>query len=124
MSFSDSLTNNVASPRDMVKLLELLFYGKLANPDNTNEMIGLLKTCRDRRMIPAYLRRNIVIAHKYGSGGRIKGDVGIVYLPTGPMIIAGFALADGDNKNPAGLIAQMTRIAVEAVAPNAVVSTH
>ena len=123
VSFTGSLENNVASAYDMGILLEKLYRGELASPERTNEMIDLMKTCRDKRMIPAHLRRNIVIAHKYGSSGRIKGDVGIVYLPTGPMIIAGFALADGDGKFPEGVIADMTRAAVGTVAPEAIISS-
>ena len=85
-------------------------------------MIELLKTAKDRRMIRRDLDSNLSIAHKYGSSGRIKGDVGIVFLPTGPLIISAFALAADDDARGDTAIAEISRAAVQAFSPASIVT--
>ncbi len=119
VAFSDSLKNNAASAREMARLLELLERGKVCGPANTAEMLAHLKACTSKDKIPLHLRPDIVVAHKIGASHRIKADAGIAYLPTGPLVVVGFTLAD--KHGPAGnpLIADMTRVVVEAVCPSA-----
>jgi len=97
LPFSDSLSNLVASPRDMGVLLERLQRGELAGPDFTEQMIDILKSCAKRDMVPGPLTADILVAHKTGGSRRIANDAGIVYLPSGPMVVAGFSLADPDQ---------------------------
>ena len=118
--FSDSLSSNVASARDMAALLEKLHRGELADANTTAEMIDLLKSCAHRGMIPRYLRDGVEVAHKHGSSHRIKADAGIIYLPPGPLIVAGFTLASHTTSVGNDTIADMTRLVTEAVAPDAI----
>jgi hypothetical protein len=55
--------------------------------------------------------------------GRIKGDVGVLYLPTGPLIVAGLSLTNHRKDGHAGTeaIAQVTQLAVGALSPASVV---
>lgn len=117
ISFQDSLENNVATPADMGKILAQLHRGTIVNAAASASMIELLKTCQDRRMLANPLQRELQIAHKSGSSGRIKGDVGIVFLPTGPLIISAFALAAASDVNGGEAIAELSRLAVKALAP-------
>ncbi len=121
VSYSQSLDNNVASPRDMALLLEKLQRGEMAGEQATAAMLAMLETCTCRDMIASHLRPEIEIAHKHGSSHRIKAEVGIVYLSTGPMVIAGFTLAPPGPLSGASLVGTVARMAVEAVAPYAVV---
>jgi beta-lactamase class A len=117
LSYQDSLENNVATPADMGAILKQLHQGSIVTPAASAAMIELLKTCQDRRMLAHPVARGISIAHKSGSSGRIKGDVGIIFLPTGPLIVSAFALAADSDVNGGEAIAQISRLAVEACSP-------
>ncbi len=120
LSFHDSLENNVSTPQDMASILKQLYYAQMVSPGASAAMLDMLRGGRDRRMIPRHLDRELPIAHKYGSSGRIKGDVGIVYLPTGPLIISAFALASDDDAAGDEAIAEISRLAVKAISPASV----
>lgn len=120
VSFQDSLENNVATPRDMGVILKQLHAGQIVSPQASAAMIDMLKLCNDRRMIPRDLKSDIPIAHKIGSSGRIKGDVGLIFLPTGPLVVSAFALASGDGIRGDEAIAEITRLAVETLSPESI----
>ena len=120
VSFQDSLENNVATPRDMGSILKQLHAGQVVSPQASAAMIEMLKLCNDRRMIPRDLKPDIPIAHKIGSSGRIKGDVGLVFLPTGTLVVSAFALASSDGVRGDAAIAEITRLAVEAFSPESI----
>ena len=120
VSYSDSLENNVAAPGELAALLAAIQGGQVVSATACQAMLELLKTARDMRMIRRYLKPDVVVAHKYGSSGLIKGDAGLVWLPEGPLVVVAFALARGDGPAAAEAIAQVTRLAVEALAPECV----
>ena len=120
ISFQDSLENNVATPRDMGNILKQLHAGQVVSPQSSAAMVNMLKLCNDRRMIPRDLKPDISTAHKIGSSGRIKGDVGLVFLPTGPLVVSAFALASDDSVRGDEAIAGITRLAVEAFSPESI----
>lgn len=117
LAYSDSLANLVAGPRDMGVLLERLHRGELAGPENTVAMIDMMKLSSG--MVKAVLRLDVIphVASKKGSSRRIKADVAIAYLPTGPLIISAFTLEDGETKSGGPLIEQITRLAIQSLAP-------
>ena len=123
VSYTDSPENNVAAPREMADMLKKIHLGQMLSPASSEEMLDLLKEGRDRRMIPRYIKPEIAIAHKYGSSGIIKGNVGIVYLPTGPLVVAGFALTTpgGDGEQGSRAIGRITRMAAAVLSPESLV---
>jgi beta-lactamase class A len=78
----------VSSPRDMVKLLEMLERGEVINKETSAEMIGILK----RQQFTDGLGRNLLdtvpIASKSGAIDRLRSDVGIVYTRRGRIAMA------------------------------------
>ncbi|MBI1982308.1 MAG: serine hydrolase [Candidatus Levybacteria bacterium] len=87
------------SPSDMELFFEklykqsLLFSSEerkveLANKENTDKMLSLLKRQRLNTKLPKYLPKGTIIAHKTGEIGWFTHDAGIVYLPGGDYIIA------------------------------------
>ncbi len=119
ISYTDSPENNVAAPSEMADMLKKIHLGQMLSAESSATMLGMLKEGRDRRMIPRYINPDITIAHKYGSSGIIKGNVGIVYLPSGPLVVAGFALGRPGNNAELGslAIARVTRMAAAAFSP-------
>ncbi|MBM3934559.1 MAG: serine hydrolase [SAR202 cluster bacterium] len=102
-------------------IMERIYYGQMVSPKASWEMLEMLKDCQARTKIPGRLKPDVVVAHKIGGSNRVQGDVGIVLLPSGPLVISAFALAN-DIKTGAGvqLIAELSRMAVEAFSPESV----
>lgn len=124
ISYSDSLDNNVASPAEMADFLKRLYSGELVSREASTHMLKIMENARELRMIRRYLPSEIVVSQKSGSSGRIKGNMGIVHLPSGPMIIAGFATANS-NDVPADLpIAEVCRLAYSAYSPDVLVPSN
>jgi len=71
-----------ATPRDMNRLLEMLWQGKIVDAESSNSMLELMKRCRTGAgRIKGLLPQGTVVAHKTGSLGGTVDDVGIIYLP-------------------------------------------
>ena len=122
VSYSDSLENNVAAPGEMGKIMKQMHEGTLVSPQASSEMLEMMENARDFRMIRRDLPREVVVAQKSGSSGRIKGNVGIVYLPSGPMIISAFATANSNDVRADEAIAEVCRLAYSAFCPEVVES--
>ena len=115
--YHDAPENNVASPAHMGGLLKALHQGQVVDAGASAQMVELLKSAANRTMLPRHLDPGVAVAHKYGSSGRIKGDAGLLFLPSGPMVAAGFATAAGDDADGAGTIAEACRLVVESLSP-------
>jgi beta-lactamase class A len=88
---------NVATPQEMVRLLEAIYKGKLLNKQATAEFIKQLSTKKDS-YIPRYLPENIQVANKPGELEAVRTDSGIVYAPNRPFAISVMTAYDRDEK--------------------------
>lgn len=71
-----------ATPRDMNRLLEMLWRGQAVDAEASAAMIELMKRCQTgAARIKGLLPRDTVVAHKTGSLGGTVDDVGIIFLP-------------------------------------------
>ncbi len=122
ISYQSVPENNITSGGDMGRILAQLYAGQIVSPDASDAMIELLKGCRSKNKIPRYLNPGITVAHKIGGSNRIQGDVGIVYLPTGPLIVSIVTLADDLEGRGADAIAELSKVVVEALSPESVAS--
>ncbi len=84
---------------DIALFLEKLYGGKLANKENTEAMITLLKQQKLNNKLPKYLHDSIQIAHKTGEIDSYTHDAGIVYLPAENYIIV--VLSESDDPEAA-----------------------
>jgi len=76
---------NVATPREMMTLLDKLFHGKVVNRDLTDDFFKVLATPKDS-WIPRYLPEDLKVANKPGSLEGVRNDSGVVFASR-PYII-------------------------------------
>ena len=121
LGYSDSLKNNVCGPRDMGVLLERFYRGQLASRRDTEAMLELLRASTHKQTIARYVKDGVRVANKYGGSQRIAADAGIVELPDQPIVISCFALSDeASDRSGRDILAQMCRLAISAIAADAV----
>ncbi len=120
ISYTDSLDNNVTTPREIAGILRRLHLGEIVSQAASTAMMEMLKRCTSNDMVPRFLTDDVVVAHKIGVSRRIKADAGVVYLPAGPLVIGVMALAEGDDDRGREAIAEIARIAVSALAPDCI----
>ena len=82
--------NNQSSPRDMVKLLSLMYEGNLLGADSDRRMIDIMLQCQTNARIPAKLPEGTPVAHKTGSIDHLTNDCGIVYTANGDYVLTLF----------------------------------
>ena len=78
----------VSSPKDMVKLLEMLEKGEVVSKEASVEMIEILKRQQYKEAIGRNLPDTIPSASKSGSLDRLRSDVGIIYTRRGRIAMA------------------------------------
>lgn len=79
---------STTTPREMGYLLERIALLRAVDADSSAEMIRLLGRQRINDRLPLGLPDGTFVAHKTGDLGAMTHDVGIVYAPTGPFVIA------------------------------------
>ena len=109
----------VSTPRDMVALLEKLENGELVSPEASQEMLAILKRCRDDSGIRRRIG-NLKAANKTGSLDALRSDVGIIYAHTGRIALAitvdELPNIDYTPDNPGSqLIADLAKLIVESL---------
>jgi beta-lactamase class A len=78
----------VSSPKDMVKLFEMLERGEVVSREASKEMIEILKRQQYKDGIGRGLLDNVPSASKSGSLDRLRSDVGIIYTRRGRIAMA------------------------------------
>jgi beta-lactamase class A len=101
---------NVATPQEMVRLLEAIFKEKALNKEATADFIKQLSTLK-QSYIPRLLPDNIQVANKPGELEAVRTDSGIVFLPNRPFAISVMTAYDRDEKAAERAISE---VAVEA----------
>jgi beta-lactamase class A len=88
---------NVATPQEMVRLLEAIYKGKALNKESTAEFIKRLSTKKDS-YIPRLLPVDVQVANKPGELEAVRTDSGIVFAPHRPFAISVMSAYDRDEK--------------------------
>lgn len=105
-----SLSGNVTTPREMGILLEKLHLGEVVSRLASESMLDVMKDTRSSSMIPKHLPSGTVVAHKTGGTWRVKANVGIAYLESGPVVISVFAFYEPEEKRAAEILAEIARL--------------
>lgn len=77
----------MATPREMVLVMEKLERGEIVSPAVSKEMIELMKREQGRNAIGRSLW-NVPLASKYGALDRLRSAVGILYTKKGKIALA------------------------------------
>lgn len=79
------------TPREMSRLLEQIQKGELANQQSTRDMIAIMRRQFYFSRLPQRIRFRAPVGHKTGDWPPIIGnDVGIIYGPSGPIVVSVF----------------------------------
>jgi beta-lactamase class A len=77
---------NVATPREMMTLLEVIHRGKLLNKEMTEDLLKVLSTHKESAMLQG-LPDDAVAANKPGELEAVRNDSGIVMVKNRPYIL-------------------------------------
>jgi len=72
---------------ESAKLLQMIYLPHFFKEDSHFEMNSILKNQKRNEMLPRYLPKQTIVAHKTGSTRRVAHDVGIVFHPHGDYLI-------------------------------------
>ena len=77
----------MATPREMVLVMEKLERGEIISPALSKEMIDMMKREQDRNAI-GRAQWNVPLASKYGALDKLRSAVGILYTKKGKIALA------------------------------------
>lgn len=78
---------NIATPRELVMLLDALYDGRAFRKTTTDDFFRMLSV-RKASYIPRLLPADLTIANKPGNLDAVRNDAGIVFVPGRPFAIA------------------------------------
>jgi beta-lactamase class A len=98
---------NVATPREMMTLLDALFHNKVLNRALTDDFFKMLATPKDS-WIPRYLPEDLKIANKPGSLEGVRNDSGVIFASR-PYILCVMTTYLRSERDGEEAIAQISR---------------
>jgi beta-lactamase class A len=102
---------NIATPQEMARLLEMIYKGKALNKELTGELIKQLKTLKKDSYLSYELPAGVELADKPGTLDGVRNDSGIVFAPNRPFAISAMTAYDRDEKAAESAIGE---VALEA----------
>jgi beta-lactamase class A len=96
---------NITTPHDMYRYFQLLLDGEVINPEVSTEIVEILKQQMVDDRFPYLLPKPTDMAHKTGNLDHVVHDVGIIWTPDGPVILAAM-IEDPPNDDRATQIIQ------------------
>ena len=88
---------NVATPEEMVRLLEAIYKDKVLNKESTAALMKQLSTLK-QSYIPRLLPESVQVANKPGELGAVRTDSGIVFAANRPFAISVMTAYDRDER--------------------------
>jgi beta-lactamase class A len=79
-SYSLGPDNNVSTPRDMTRLMEMVFRAELLDRESCDGMLDILLKQQLNDRLPRFLPPGTRIAHKTGTFSGVRNDCGVIYI--------------------------------------------
>ena len=89
---------NVATPQEMTRLLEMIYKGKALNKELTDQLIKQLKTLKKDSYLSYEFPADVELADKPGSLDGVRNDSGIIFAKNRPFAITVMTAYDRDEK--------------------------
>jgi beta-lactamase class A len=102
---------NVSTPQEMARLLEMIYTGKVLNKNLTDELIKQLRTLKKDSYLSYELPAGVELGDKPGSLDGVRTDSGIVFAKNRPFVISVMTTYDRDEKTAERAISE---VALEA----------
>jgi len=77
----DQGLSNSTTARDLLAIMKAISQGEAGTKEDTEIMLNILKAQEWNDMIPLYLPKQVIVAHKTGSITGVHHDAAIVYPP-------------------------------------------
>jgi len=100
---------NVASPREMMTLLEAVYSGKLLNKEMTADFIKILSTHKESSMLQG-MPDDAVAANKPGELEAVRNDSGIIFIKGRPYILCVMTTYLKDEKDGSAAIRKIAEL--------------
>lgn len=85
-AFSSGPDNNVSTPRDMTRLLAMIFRSEIIDRAACDGMLHILLQQQLNARLPLFLPYGVPFAHKTGTLAGIRNDAGILYCSEGSHV--------------------------------------
>lgn len=89
---------NVSTPQEMARLLEMIYKEKALNQELTDDLIKQLKTLKKDSYLSYELPPDVELADKPGSLDGVRTDSGIVFAKNRPFAISVMTAYDRDER--------------------------
>jgi len=89
---------NVATPQEMTRLLEMIYKGNALNKELTDQLIKQLKTLKKDSYLSYELPAGVELADKPGTLEGVRTDSGIVFAKNRPFAISVMTAYDRQDK--------------------------
>jgi beta-lactamase class A len=101
---------NVATPNELVRLLQAVYEKKVFGPELTDDFFRLLSTTKDSWM-PRLLPESVKVANKPGALAGVRCDAGIIFVPNRPFALAVMTSYDENEHTAEEFISQVSLMA-------------
>ena len=105
---------NLTTPEDMIKLLSLIYKGRVASKGYCDEMLEIMKKQHYRWGIPRKLPKTLEIANKTGFQDGVLNDIGIVFTDRGDFAVTIFVSNLPDMYTERNIINSISSVAYKA----------
>jgi beta-lactamase class A len=89
---------NVSTPQEMARLLEVIYKGKALNKELTDQLIKQLKTLKKDSYLSYELPTGVELADKPGTLDGVRTDSGIIFAKNRPFATSVMTAYDRDEK--------------------------